>query len=144
MPGVPTWGISYLRQATAAAMVDTIKVLTPNVPVYDTATGRATGSTHTAGYVGKAHIHPSSPDGTLTLGDGVEAMALISVTVPYDISPVPSNGDHVVVTAVGASSDASLVGETLRIINVSGGGIGYITRTFTCTFAQANPFDPSA
>lgn len=126
-------------------MVDEISILRPTVPVYDPMSGRAVGGTQTTAlWTGRAHIHPTTPSGTITVGEGMTAMAVISVTVPYDIDPVPMSEDHVVVTSVGLGNDATLVGETFRILNVSGGGIGFVTRTLTCTVAQPNPFDPLA
>ena len=37
-----------------------------------------------------------------------------------------------------------LVGKTLRILDVSGGGVGTPVRTLTCTYLDANPFNPGA
>lgn len=143
-PRIPSRGITYLRAAVRANMADQIKVVRPAVPVYSPSTGYAVGTTSQTGYIGQGHVHQTDPSGSIQLGDGVEALAVVSVTIPYDAAPIPHNEDHVVVLSVGLGNDPSLVGETLRIINVSGGGIGFVTRTLTCTFVQANPFDPGA
>lgn len=143
-PGIPSAGVAYLRKVVTDGMVDAIAVVRPDVPTYDE-TGFATGTiTNTPGYIGPAHVHVTSQSETITVGDTMEPMAVVQVSIPFDASPVPRNEDHVLVTALGPLGDPSLFGETLRIVNVSGGGLGFISRTLTCVFEQASPFDPSA
>lgn len=125
-------------------MVDQVKVVRPSVPVYSSTTGYAVGSTTATGYVGKAHVHVTQPQPTMTLGEGMTDMDIVTVTIPYDAAPVPRAEDHVVVISTGPLGDATLTGETFRILNVSGGGIGFVTRQLTCTLQKANPYDPGA
>lgn len=144
-PGIPAAGIAYLRKVVQDGMTDTVQILRPDIPVYDPSTGYATGVTKgAAGYTGPAHVHPTGQAAPITVGDTYEAQATVQVTLPFSAVPIPRNEDHVVILDIGPLGDASMAGETLRIINVSGGGTGSVTRTLTCTFEQANPFDESA
>lgn len=144
-PGIPAYGVAYLRRVVTDGMTDTVQVVRPAVPVYDQATGYATGvSTAEPGYLGPAHVRTTNQTAPVTVGDTVLPMAVVEVSLPFAADPLPRNEDHLVIQAVGALGDKSLEGETLRIINVSGGGTGATTRTLTCVFEQANPFDTSA
>jgi hypothetical protein len=144
-PGIPSTGVDYLRRVVQDGMTDSIRVLRPDIPTYDETTGYATGvSKDDLGYIGPAHVHVAGQSAPVAVGDTVEPMAIIEVTIPFDAAPVPRNEDHLIILSIGALGDAALANESLRIINVSGGGLGFITRTLTCTFEQANPFDTTA
>lgn len=145
LPGVPAFGVTYLRAAVQTAMADTVRIVRPDIPVYDSTTGYATGVTKAGpGYFGKAHVHTAGQSAPITVGDTTEPMAVIEISVPFDAQPVPRNEDHVVIQAMGPLGDQTLVGETLRIINISNGGLGFAVRQLTCTYEQANPFDEDA
>ena len=142
LPGIPPEAISYIRGAKTAAMRSQIKVVTPAVPVYDGVTGMATGATApTPGYTGPADVHDAQGGGEQEFADGLMEVNSIQVSVPFTATPVPKVEDHVVILA---TDDPSLVGETLRIVGVTNGGLAPVVRTLTCTFEQANPFNPGA
>lgn len=143
-PGIPAYGIAYLRSVVQDSMVDVITIVRPSQPLYDPVTGYATGVIEaTAIYTGKAHIHPSTPGGAFLMGEGTEPMNTVTISLPFD-APEPRKDDHVVITLLSGMSDPTLAGETLTVVNSAGGGLGAPVRLLTCTYVAANPFDPSA
>lgn len=141
MPSVPQVAYDYLRTAINATMRGSVQVIRPNVPVYDSSTGYAVGSTKEFGYNGPANVHNAMGAGEQEFADGMVEVNTVQVTIPYDATPIPSLEDHVLVSV---SSDPAMVGETLRIIGISSGGTFPVVRTLTCTFVQSNPFNPTA
>lgn len=140
-PGIPQIGIAYLRNQATALMRSQVHVSRPGVPVYDPVTGNAVGTTGTSGYVGAAHIHPAVGGAAVYQNDALVSMVQVQVSLPWNAIPVPHEEDQVVVIS---DDDASLVGKTLRVVDVSAGGIGFAVRMLTCTFVEPNPYDPLA
>lgn len=140
-PGIPPVGISYLRAQASALMSSQVRVRRPAVPVYSATTGYAVGTTSETGYVGLAHIHPAAGGAATYVGDQLVGMMQVTVSLPWDASPVPAEEDQVYIEA---TDDPALVGRTLRVVDVSKGGIGFAVRELSCTFVEPGPFDPSA
>lgn len=141
IPGIPVDATNYIRSVTKAGMRSVVQVVTPDVPVYDDVTGFATGTTKAVGYSGPATVHDAQGGSEQEFADGLVEVNTIQIAVPFDATPVPQVEDHLTVTA---TDDPTLVGETLRIISISNGGVIPVVRTLTCTFVQANPFNPGA
>lgn len=140
-PGIPQVGIDYLRNQSAALMTSTVTIKRPAVPVYSASTGYAVGTTSQTGYSGPAHIHPATGGAVTYQADQLVGVMQVPVSIPWDASPVPIEDDQVLVVA---TEDPALLGRTLRIVDVSKGGIGFPVRLLSCTFIEAGPFDPSA
>lgn len=141
IPGIPVEATNYIRGVTKAGMRSTVQVVTPDVPVYDDVSGYAVGATKAVGYSGPATVHDAQGGGEQDFADGMVEVNSIQISVPFDAAPVPQVEDHLTITA---TDDPTLVGETLRIISITNGGVIPVVRTLTCTFVQANPFNPGA
>lgn len=141
IPAIPAYALRYLRAAAESSMRSAVQVVTPSVPVYDDETGRAVGSSVVDGYAGPANIHPALSSGEQDFAGGMVEVNLITVSIPFASEPVPQLEDHVQIIA---TEDPALIGETLRVIGISNGGSLPVVRTLSCTFEQANPFDPEA
>ncbi len=141
--GLPTqMQTAYLLDAVEVFLTSAIEVVRPGVPSYDPITGAALAGSTGPGYTGKAQISRSASAGAVMSGESYTELATVAVRIPALASPVPRVEDQVIVTA--CAEDAALVGEVLRVIDVTYGGMLAPLRTLTCTFATATPFNPGS
>lgn len=134
---------AYLATAVTAFMTSTVELVRPAVPTYDPVLGTAlAGSTDGyTGYTGPAQLTRSASAGSVMSGESYSEISTVRVILPQ-IALLPRVEDQVIVVA--CPEDPSLVNEVLRVIDVSFGGITSPTRTLTCTFATATPFNPNS
>lgn len=135
---------AYLVSAVGVFMTSTVELVRPAPVKYDPILGTALAGAEEGftGYKGPAGISRSSSAGAVMSGESYAEIATARVTLPQAAAPLPRVEDQVIVLT--CPEDPSLVGEVLRVIDVTYGGIANPVRTLTCTFTTATPFNPNS
>lgn len=125
----------YVRARAEANMLGAVQVLRRAKSAMDTTTLVVTTAILETVYAGKARIYSETQGAALFVGESVQPISAVTVSLPYDADGIHAD-DVVLVTSFG--SDPELENDAFLVKDVGGGGLIRATRTLSCVAYQAN------